>query len=41
MRHIENQLRKEKEEDERRKRIADQQKKEMREYLNRQVDEKH
>lgn len=40
MRHIENQLQKEKEEEERRKRIAEDHKKQMREYLGRQVDEK-
>ena len=38
MKHIENQLRKEKEEGERRRRVAEEQKKQMREYLARQVD---
>lgn len=40
MRHIENQLRKEKEEEERRRRAGEDQKRQMREYLARQVDEK-
>lgn len=38
MKHIENQLRKEKEEEDRRKQIASEHKKQMREYLARQVD---
>ena len=38
MKHIENQLRKEKEEEDRRKQIANEHKKQMREYLARQVD---
>lgn len=38
MKHIENQLRKEKEEEDRRKQIANEHKKQMRDYLARQVD---
>ncbi len=40
MRHIENQLRKEKDEEERKKRVVEEDKRKMREYLARQVEEK-